>query len=165
MMYSIKHMILGVAVAALMLAAGQAWAGGTATVSTATKSPYGTYLVDAEGMSLYLFKADVQGEKSVCYDKCAKFWPPLLTEGEPMAAGEAMAGMLGTIERKDGSMQVTYNGWPLYYFIKDKAPGDTKGQDVHGFGGGWYLVSPQGEAIHAEASGGGSSGSDNGGGY
>lgn len=150
MSHSIRHILLTTACLALMLVVGQTWAAGAATVSTAQSSDYGTYLVDSDGMSLYLFTTDVQGEKSTCYDACATAWPPLLTDGETMAEGSAMADMLGTIERKDGTMQVTYNGWPLYYFVKDKAAGDTAGQDLHGFGGGWYLVNPEGMAIHDE---------------
>lgn len=146
----IKRTLFLMMVPALMLAMGGAWAAGSATVSTATSSEYGNYLVNADGMALYLFEADVQGEKSTCYDGCATAWPPLLSESAPTVSGKANADFLGTIERKDGTMQVTYNGWPLYTFIKDKAPGDTNGQDVHGFGGEWYLVSPQGEAAHAE---------------
>lgn len=121
-----------------------------ATVSTATSPKYGTYLVNADGMALYLFEADVQGEQSTCYDGCAAAWPPLLSSSAPMASGKASTNLLGTIERKDGTTQVTYNGWPLYTFVKDTAPGDTNGQDVHGFGGEWYLISPQGEAVHVE---------------
>ena len=65
-------------------------------------------------------------------------------------SAEAMAGegvdatLLGTITRDDGSTQVTYNGWPLYYFQDDVAPGDTNGQGMEGV---WFLVSPEGEAI------------------
>lgn len=122
----------------------------TATVTTAKKSPYGVYLVDAAGMSLYLFKADTQGKGSTCYNACAEVWPPLLTKGSPEIGGKAKADLLGTIERKNGATQVTYNGWPLYYFAKDDEPGDTQGQDVHGFGGEWYLVAPDGTVVHAE---------------
>lgn len=122
----------------------------TATVTTAKQDPYGVYLVDAAGMSLYLFKADTQGQGSTCYDACAEIWPPLLTKGSPEAGGKAKPDLLGTIKRKNGATQVTYNGWPLYYFAKDDEPGDTRGQDVHGFGGEWYLVAPDGTVIHAE---------------
>ena len=60
-------------------------------------------------------------------------------------AGEGVnATLLGTITRDDGTTQVTYNGWPLYYFAGDTAPGDTTGQDMEGV---WFLVSPTGEAI------------------
>jgi predicted lipoprotein with Yx(FWY)xxD motif len=66
---------------------------------------------------------------------------------------EAMAGegvdstLLGTITREDGSTQVTYNGWPLYFYHEDTAAGDTNGQGLEEFGGLWYLVSPTGEAV------------------
>ncbi|MDN5863847.1 MAG: hypothetical protein L0I62_01315 [Gammaproteobacteria bacterium] len=122
----------------------------TAIVATATQTPYGSYLVDAAGISLYLFKADSRGGKSTCYDRCAEVWPPLLSDGEPEAGGQAKAGLLGTIERRNGSTQVTYNGWPLYYYAPDDEAGDTKGQDVHGFGAEWYLVTPAGSVVHAE---------------
>jgi predicted lipoprotein with Yx(FWY)xxD motif len=63
-------------------------------------------------------------------------------------AGEGVdASLLGTITRDDGTMQVTYNGWPLYFFHEDAAAGDTNGQGIDEFGGLWWLVSPAGEAI------------------
>lgn len=150
---SVMRIVFTAAIAALVLASTQVVAQDTATVSTATKDPYGAYLVDSEDMSLYLFKADMQGTKSACYDACAKAWPPLLTEGKPQASGKADKSLLATIERKDGSTQVTYNGWPLYYFVKDKQPGDTNGQDIEGFGAEWYLLTPEGQAVHAEEGG------------
>lgn len=101
------------------------------------------HLTDGNGMSLYLFEPDEQG-KSTCYDACAGAWPPVI--GTAMADGMAKSSLLGTVKRKDGSMQVTYNGWPLYYFIRDKAPGDMNGQGKNGFGGEWYLVEPEGMA-------------------
>jgi len=125
--------------------AGTALAGG-ATVSTAEHEPYGAHLVDGKGMSLYLFEAD-KGGMSSCYDACATAWPPLQTTGQPQAIGKVQQSLLGTVARKDGAMQVTYGGWPVYYFIKDKAAGDTKGQEVDGFGAEWYLVGPNGKAV------------------
>ncbi|WP_205422186.1 hypothetical protein [Marinobacter sp. Arc7-DN-1] len=120
-----------------------------ARVTVAEKSPFGAYLADSEGRSLYLFEADEAG-KSTCYDACANAWPPYTTSGEPWAGKGVDADALGTLERRDGTMQVTYDGWPLYYFIKDKAPGDTRGQDINGFGAEWYLVTPCGQKVHAE---------------
>ncbi len=129
----------------LLTAASAALAGG-ATVSTAEQDEHGKYLVDGKGMSLYLFEAD-EGGMSSCYDACAGAWPPLLTDGKPLASGDAQQGLLGTVERKDGTMQVTYGGWPVYYFVKDKAAGDTKGQEVEGFGAEWYLLGPDGKQL------------------
>ncbi len=115
-----------------------------AALAVAQNDDLGTFLVDGSGMTLYLFTKDTAGE-STCYDDCASAWPPLLTDGEA-APGEGVdASLLGTTERTDGSTQVTYGGWPLYYWVKDAAPGDTTGQDV---GEVWYVVSPAGEAVH-----------------
>ena len=120
-----------------------------AQVGVAEKEPYGTYLVDAEGKALYLFMADTDGS-STCNGDCAGAWPPLTTEGEPMAGDGVEASMLDTVEREDGTMQVTYNGQPLYYFVRDESASDTNGQGVEGFGAGWYLVSPSGEQVEGE---------------
>jgi predicted lipoprotein with Yx(FWY)xxD motif len=115
-----------------------------ATVMVVQEEELGTYLVDSKGMSLYLFLKDEPG-KSNCYETCAQNWPPLLVEGAPGAGEGVDAALLGTTTREDGTVQVTYNGWPLYYFAGDSAPGDTNGQDR---GEVWYVLSPEGEAIH-----------------
>lgn len=113
----------------------------------ATEHPaLGQFLTDGEGNTLYLFLND-SPDTSVCYDACAENWPPLISEGE-VAAGEGVnPDLIGTTERDDGSLQVTYNGWPLYYFAGDENPGDTTGQDV---GDVWYVVSPDGEPVEEE---------------
>ncbi len=114
-----------------------------ATVSLGTNDTLGSFLVDNKGMSLYLFTKDTPNTSN-CYDKCATAWPPLLTTGDPVAGEGVDASLLGTTTRKDGTTQVTYNGWPLYYYEKDKASGDVTGQDV---GGVWYVVSAAGEQV------------------
>jgi predicted lipoprotein with Yx(FWY)xxD motif len=109
--------------------------------------PPGTALVDGAGRALYLFEAD-QGSTSACTGPCAQVWPPLLANGtSPATTGAAQASLVGTSMRADGSRQVTYNGHPLYYFAGDTAPGDVKGQGIHNFGGGWYVVTPAGDKI------------------
>jgi predicted lipoprotein with Yx(FWY)xxD motif len=101
----------------------------------------GEILVDGEGNTLYLFTPDAQGD-STCYDDCEVNWPPLADGAE---AGSGLdAGLLGSTTRTDGSSQVTYNGWPLYYFAGDTAPGDTNGQGINDV---WFVVSPAGEPI------------------
>lgn len=125
-------------------AGGDAAAGDVAVAST----DLGDVLVDAEGMTLYLFTPDEQGE-STCYDDCETAWPPLTVEGDP-AAGEGVdAALLGTAEREDGSLQVTYNDWPLYLWQGDAEPGDTTGQNVNDV---WFVVSPDGDAVQERAS-------------
>jgi predicted lipoprotein with Yx(FWY)xxD motif len=116
---------------------------GSATVNLGENETLGSFLVDDKGMTLYLFTKDTPNT-TVCYDKCAVAWPPLLTNGEPVAGEGVDASLLGTTNRTDGTVQVTYNGWPLYYYEKDKAPGDVTGQDV---GGVWYVVSAEGEQV------------------
>jgi predicted lipoprotein with Yx(FWY)xxD motif len=118
-------------------------AAGSTTVNLGQDDALGSFLVDDKGMTLYLFTKDTPNT-TVCYDKCATAWPPLLTTGDPVAGEGVDASLLGTTDRTDGTVQVTYNGWPLYYYEKDKAPGDVVGQDV---GGVWYVVSAEGNQV------------------
>jgi predicted lipoprotein with Yx(FWY)xxD motif len=123
-------------------------AAGPASVGVKT-GPLGAYLVDATGRTLYLFNTD-KGTTSSCYTKCAANWPALVTGGSPQASAGATASMLGTTPRTDGSMQVTYNGHPLYRFGGDSAAGDTNGQ---GKAGTWWLVAPAGTEIGSAGAG------------
>jgi predicted lipoprotein with Yx(FWY)xxD motif len=116
---------------------------GAATVALGEDDTLGSFLVDDKGMTLYLFTKD-SPNTTVCYEKCAVAWPPLLTTGDTVAGEGVDASLLGTTNRTDGTVQVTYNGWPLYYYEKDKAPGDVTGQDV---GGVWYVVSAEGNQV------------------
>lgn len=124
---------------------------GIATAALATgkevkamqESKYGKVLTDKNGMNLYIFTADQNG-KSNCYNGCAAAWPPFVVDGKPQAGPNVHANLLGTTKRKDGGMQVTYKGMPLYYFAKDNRPGDAKGE---GFKGKWYLISPAGNKV------------------
>jgi predicted lipoprotein with Yx(FWY)xxD motif len=112
------------------------------TVAVGSTEEYGDILVDSEGMSLYLFTQDEEGT-STCYGDCEDAWPPLTVEGDP-SAGSDVTASLGTTERDDGSMQVTAEGWPLYYYAGDSEPGDTEGQGV---GDVWFLVTPDGAQV------------------
>ena len=120
---------------------------GPAMVVATKNDKFGPILLDEKGMTLYLYTKDTK-DVSNCYDQCAVNWPPLLSVGPAKAGDGVDAAMLGTTTRKDGSTQVTYNGWPLYYFIKDQKPGDVTGQDV---GKVWYVLSPKGEEVMAAA--------------
>jgi predicted lipoprotein with Yx(FWY)xxD motif len=66
-------------------------------------------------MTLYMYDPDTGGTPT-CYDACAKAWPPLVTTGDPTATGEANAALLKTVARTDGTTQVVYGDWPLYYW-------------------------------------------------
>jgi predicted lipoprotein with Yx(FWY)xxD motif len=118
---------------------------GAATVNVAEVGTFGQALVDGEGRTLYLFTNDTQNSgTSSCTGDCLVAWPPLFTDGDPVAGEGVDAALLGTIALPDGTTQVTYNGWPLYYYAEDTAPGDVNGQGV---GGVWFVVSPTGEMI------------------
>lgn len=122
-----------------------------AVLTLARSDEFGQYVADANGRALYMFTPDTGGT-STCYDACAEAWPPFLApEGTPSArGGELESSLIGTTERRDGATQVTYGGFPLYYFQKDREAGQTTGQDIHGFGGEWYLVTPEGTKLQAE---------------
>jgi predicted lipoprotein with Yx(FWY)xxD motif len=120
--------------------------GAAATIAVASNSKLGQILVDGSGRTVYLFQAD-KGTASVCYADCAVAWPPVITHGAPQAGAGATAALIGTTTRKDGSLQVTYNGHPLYYWVADHNPGDTTGQNLNNFGGAWFVLSPRGTQI------------------
>lgn len=118
--------------------------GGDGIVSAAKVGDLGTIIVNSEGLTLYDFHKD-KGGTSACYGACAAAWPPLLTEGNPQAQGAAERSQLGTTKRKDGTIQVTYNGWPLYTYVGDKGSGEANGNDFSQFGAQWYALQPDGE--------------------
>ncbi len=122
-------------------------------VNTGTVSGLGTVLVDGQGLTLYMFVPDDQRGRSTCYKACASGWPPLrLPTGVtvPVAGGQAEPSLLGSTSRKDGGLQVTYNGWPLYIWVGDTQPGQATGQGIDSLGGYWYVLSPKGQVIKAK---------------
>ncbi|MFE6691741.1 hypothetical protein ACFVFQ_35370 [Streptomyces sp. NPDC057743] len=124
----------------------------------ARSGPLGTLLVDGQGRTLYLFEADGERE-STCYGGCAERWPPVLVSGAPTAGAGVKKELLGTLTRRDGGREVTYDGHPLYYFVRDKRPGDAKGQGADDHGGKWYVLAPSGDRITKPAPGASPSGS------
>jgi predicted lipoprotein with Yx(FWY)xxD motif len=113
----------------------------TIVAKVATDAKLGRILVDSKfDMTVYMWAKDTD-ENSQCYDQCATFWPPLITTAKAVAADGVTTGKFGTSTRKDGQLQVTFNSRPLYFFLQDKAPGDTKGQGSTGFGAVWQVVS------------------------
>lgn len=109
------------------------------TVQLASDEALGTFLVDGEGMTLYRFASDVPGSgASACYGGCAELWPVFFAEEIAVPAELDVTDFNG-IEREDGSIQTTYRGWPLYYYINDYNPGDVRGQ---GMGDVWFAAGP-----------------------
>jgi predicted lipoprotein with Yx(FWY)xxD motif len=155
------------AIVAASLAGGQAQAAAPVTLRLAA-SPLGKMLVDPRGHTLYLFGHD-KTTKSTCYGACAKDWPPFLSTVKPHAGAGVKASLVGLTRRKDGRMQVTYHGHPLYGFFLDKSAGQTKGEGLNFFGGVWDAVGASGLKLVAAASttssGSTGSGSTSGNGY
>jgi len=118
----------------------------TGTQVASGESGEGEILFDDQGQALYLYTPDAErpaGTPPTCVGDCATAWPPLLTDGAPVAGSGVDGSLLGTVDRDDGTKQVTYSGQPLYLFASDQ-PGTTNGQGV---GGVWFLVSPSGGAV------------------
>jgi len=116
----------------------------------------GRVLVDGEGITVYMFQTDHQGQPSRCVGLCAVGWPPLtLTPGHgaPVAGPGIDKDLLGTARRADGSTQITYNGWPLYTWPPDTAPGMATGQALTNLGGRWYVLNPAGEVVRTAGAG------------
>ncbi|MEX2536821.1 MAG: c-type cytochrome [Trueperaceae bacterium] len=118
-----------------------------AQVSVAEHEEHGPHLVDGEGKSLYVFLGDAEVEGSACDASCAAAWPPLTTTDGADEGAEADESLLGTIERADGTLQVSYDGWPLYHYLADRSAGSTAGQAL---GEEWYLIAPDGTVIGAD---------------
>ncbi|HXF30402.1 MAG TPA: hypothetical protein VN522_02690 [Solirubrobacterales bacterium] len=110
---------------------------GTVFVSLGSVAGLGQVLVDSEGHTLYAFSSD-SATKATCEGACAQAWPPLLVaHGEPHPSNGAGASHLGTIDRADGTRQVTYAGHPLYTYSGDQQPGEASGAGSTAFGGTW----------------------------
>jgi predicted lipoprotein with Yx(FWY)xxD motif len=108
-------------------------------------SQFGEILFDAERRAIYVFDKESTAE-SECYGACADAWPPVLTDGDPKAAGAVEGGLLGTTERDDGTTQVTYDGQPLYYYVDDPV-GEVLCHNVEEFGGLWLVLGADGAAL------------------
>ncbi|MGI8336411.1 hypothetical protein ACRYCC_41265 [Actinomadura scrupuli] len=137
---------------------------GNVLLRVVTDPELGKIVVDGSGRTLYRFDKDIPrpGGKAIsnCLGACAKAWPPVLwTKGFKVVGVDR--ALLTNIMRKDGKCQIALNGWPLYRFAKDTAPGDTKGQGV---GGIWFVSNPAGKKALA-SSGSGPGGYDGGSGY
>jgi predicted lipoprotein with Yx(FWY)xxD motif len=160
---SVRAIVLAPVVVSVLLAAGCGSSSSSSSSSTAARSSaapssaastatpvaittkhdkLGTILAAGpKRLTVYMFGADKTGSSS-CSGSCTSVWPPVT--GKPTASGQAVSASLGTITRTDGTIQATYKGHPLYYFVKDKDDGDTYGQGVNGFGASWFALTPSG---------------------
>ena len=154
-----KRLALAAAVTAALLAVsgctlgqrsntGQQGRVGAPADLSAANSPLGEIVVDADGMTVYVFDKDTAGtDSSACTDDCAKLWPPVTTTAEPIQIVD-VPGTVGTITSAKGDTQLTLNGLPLYTYRPDARQGDMTGQGVDHE---WWAVRPSGEKITAPA--------------
>ena len=153
-----KKLLIPALLAALALptAAGAAAAPHAASAPVATEmsvltltmrsSRFGRVLFDGKGRVLYGFTRDKRGGKSTCYGACAAAWPVYFAKGKLTAGAGVKRSRIGTVRRRDGRLQVTYNGWPLYYYAHE-GPGQILCQNVREFGGLWLVVRPNGALV------------------
>lgn len=117
----------------------------------------GSYLVDADGRTLYIVVNENQ-ETVTCTGACAVAWPPFTVESVDGMSGDGMGmaddsmgsidpDLVGTIAREDGTTQFTYAGHPLYYYVGDVERGQVKCQAIERDGGTWYVLAPDGTII------------------
>ena len=104
---------------------------------TVVETTAGSALAGEGGLTLYIHADEGTGD-FVCVDDCLANWPALEA---PVDAGAADASLLGEVTRPDGLVQVTYNGFPLYYFAGDSAEGDATGDGLNGV---WFIADPAG---------------------
>ncbi|CAN5196510.1 hypothetical protein BH11PAT4_BH11PAT4_8940 [soil metagenome] len=111
-------------------------------VITTGNSKFGSMLFDTSGQAIYIWEVE-ESAAAECYGSCARAWPPVLTDGVPVASGDVKSELLGTTKRTDGTTQVTYNNHPLYYYEDEKA-GEVKCHNIRTHGGLWWVVQPNG---------------------
>jgi predicted lipoprotein with Yx(FWY)xxD motif len=140
--------LVAVVVAVAAAAAARDRPDGSRAVVALGATSLGRVLVDGGGRTLYLFEKD-PGRTSTCYQACATVWPPLLTTSRPRTAKGALASLLGTTRRNDGTLQVTYRGHPLYTYVTDTRRGQTAGQGLDQYGAEWYVLSRTGEKVES----------------
>ena len=146
-MLKLKLLVFLAVIMAVSVPYGVISAQAVAIIVVTDHAELGNIVTDESGRTLYLFTNDERG-KSNCSGGCATAWRPLTVTGDPVAGDGITESRLGTTTRDDGSTQVAYNGWPLYYFANDAAPGDVNGQNR---GGVWFVLSSHGGPVQGNA--------------
>jgi predicted lipoprotein with Yx(FWY)xxD motif len=125
-------------------------ASATSAISV-NQTSLGSTLVDGKGRTLYLFEGDRPNVSTLSAAGQA-VWPPFTASTKPQALNGAVAARIGTIPAAGGQFQITYNGHPLYYYVGDTSPGQTKGQGLNEFGALWYVLGTGGNAVTSASS-------------
>jgi predicted lipoprotein with Yx(FWY)xxD motif len=113
------------------------------TAIVVKSSQFGRMLFNSKRQAIYVFQRDTRN-RSNCHGACAKAWPPVYTKGKPRALDGVRKSLLGTTRRKDGHLQVTYAGKPLYYYAHE-GPGQVLCHNVNLNGGYWWVIGPDGK--------------------
>jgi predicted lipoprotein with Yx(FWY)xxD motif len=144
----VRSLVLAIlVVVAATFAAGSGAAVGARATLTVRSSNYGSILFDGKGRALYAFTRDRRGGASRCYGACAKAWPVYFSSGRLVAGKGVKRSLIGTVRRRDGRRQITYNGRPLYYYVGDTRAGQVTCQNVDEFGGTWLVMRPSGALV------------------
>ena len=141
-----RSLVLAIVVLVAATFSAGASAGSRATL-TVRSSSYGSILFDGKGRALYAFTRDRRGGASRCYGACAKAWPVYFSSSRLVAGKGVKRSLIGTVRRRDGRRQITYNGRPLYYYVGDTRAGQVTCQDVDEFGGTWLVMRPSGALV------------------
>jgi predicted lipoprotein with Yx(FWY)xxD motif len=143
----VRFFVLAVVlVAAAVSGVAHASADGRAML-TVRSSSYGAILFDGRGRALYAFTRDRRGGPSRCYGACARAWPVYFAIGRPVAGKGVKRSLIGTVRRRDGRRQITYNGRPLYYYVGDRSAGQVSCQNVAEYGGTWLVMRASGALV------------------
>jgi predicted lipoprotein with Yx(FWY)xxD motif len=137
--------LMAVGTAALVWAASTMASPQASPTLTVRSSSFGKVLFDNRGFVLYAFTKD--NRRSACSGACAKKWPPYIVRGGVRAGPHVSASLLGTVRRANGARQVIYAGHPLYYYVRDRQPGQILCQNASEFGGLWLIVRPSGKLV------------------
>lgn len=125
---------------------------GAMQINVATKAPFGPHLVDGAGRAVYMLEGTRGTPAERCSGECLRIWPPLHVNARPVAGSGVDPARLSTI-RAHGHNHVYYSGWTLFYYHRDRGPGDTTGQHVTDRWGTWHLLAPSGQPIRPVGSG------------
>jgi predicted lipoprotein with Yx(FWY)xxD motif len=139
--------ILALAVVVLAVAASGVARAAVRPTLTVRSSSYGAILFDGRGRALYAFTRDRRGGPSRCYGACARAWPVYFAGGRLAAGKGVKRSLIGTVRRRDGRRQITYNGRPLYYYVRDTRAGQVSCQNVAEYGGTWLVMHPGGALV------------------
>ena len=149
-MTSMRAFIVCIATVAVVAGGAVAHASQASSSARSTlkirSSQFGPILFDGADRALYAFTRDRRGRPSTCYGACAAAWPPYYAKGALRAAPGVKSSLIKTVRRRNGRLQITYNGWPLYYYAHE-GPREVKCQNVREFGGTWLVQRASGRLV------------------